>query len=108
MNKKTNNPKSKNYLSTQMKTIIVFAVLIAVFIPLWYLVLAPEPTPQKSEITPPTPSYSVLDDATYVGTDVIVGKIDMDNNFESVHLTKDGQTWGFVYDYTEEQYFIEE
>ena len=34
--------KSKNYLSTQVKAIIVFAVLIAVFVPLWFFVLKPE------------------------------------------------------------------
>ena len=82
MNKKTNTPKSKNYLSTQIKAIIVFAVLIAVFVPLWYLVLAPDPTPQNSSNggSTITVDYSVLDEATFLGTDEVVGKIDMDNN----------------------------
>lgn len=105
MNKNTN--KSKNYLSTQAKAIIVFAVLIVVFIPLWFLVLKPEPTPQKGPSTTPTKDYSVFDEATFQGTDEIVGSIDLDNGLESVHMTKGDETWGFVYDYTEEQYFLD-
>lgn len=97
--------KSKNYLSTQVKAIIVFMVLIVVFIPLWFLVLKPEKTPTTNPGTK-TPSYTLYDHAVYVGTDEPIKDL-KDTNIQSMHVTRQGETWGFVYDYTEEQFFLD-
>jgi len=97
--------KGKNYLSTQVKAIIVFVVMIVVFVPLWFFVLKPEETPTQTN-KQPSVDYSLYDHAVYIGTNETVKEIASDN-VESIHMTKDGTTWGFVYDYTDETFYLD-
>lgn len=96
--------KNKNYLSSQVKAIIVIAILIAVFIPLWFFVLKPEEIPTTP--SEPTADYSLYDDAVYVGTTEKIEKVDS-KDVESVFVQRTEDRWGFVYDYTEETYFLD-
>ena len=100
--------KNKNYLNTQVKAIIVLALAIAILVPVWFLFLKPEETPVDNSTSKPTPSqtYSLYDTATFEGSEDKVGKIDM-KNLESFHITKGEHTWGFVYDYTDEMFFLD-
>ncbi len=97
--------KRKNYLSTQVKAIIVFVVLILVFVPIWFLFLKPEKTPTQSTKDPKV-DYTLYDDAVYVNTDEAIKDL-AQSNLESMHVTRGGETWGFVYDYTEEMFFLD-
>ena len=104
MNKTIN--KNKNYLGTQVKAIIVIAVLIAVFVPLWFFVLKPDEVPTSNTDNDST-DYSLYDDAVYVDTDTAIKNLKSEN-VESVHVARgDDEVWGIVYDYTEENFFLD-
>ena len=103
MNKQVKN--NKNYLSTQVKVIIVISVLIAIFIPVW-LLLKPTETPQSGN-NASNPDYSLYDEAVWADSKKPVGTIEM-ADVESIHVQRVGdEEWGFVYNYTEESYFLD-
>ncbi|MBE6672244.1 MAG: DUF4340 domain-containing protein [Ruminococcaceae bacterium] len=101
----TNNPvKKKNYHKTETYLILAVLLAIAIMVPLWFLFLKPEPTPVQQPGESVT--YSVYDNAKFDGTDDVVGELEM-ANIESIHFIKKDSSWGLVYDYVEENYFLD-
>ena len=97
--------KNKNYLSTQVKAIIVIAVLIAVFIPLWFFVLKPDELPTDND-KDPSADYSLYDNAVFEGTDEKIKDLES-KDIESIFVERAEGSWGLVYDYTEENFFLD-
>lgn len=103
-NKQNATVKKKNYHKNETIVIVALVAMIAVFIPLWFFVLKPEPVPVQTK--PKPAEYSLYDYATFEGTDTVVDEIALEK-IESIHFIKKDSSWGFVYDYVEENYFIE-